>query len=128
MDRLAQLRLDTRDRIAVATVDGEIDLSNATGLEMAISESVPNQALGLVVDVAGVRYLDSSGIGLLFNLARRVSRRQQEFAVVAPSDAAVREILTLSGAQHALSLHDSLAEAVSELQGDVRSSDPNQAG
>jgi hypothetical protein len=57
-----------------------------------------------------VRYLDSSGIGLLFNLARRVSRRQQEFAVVVPSDAAVREILTLSGAQHSLSLHDSLAE------------------
>jgi anti-anti-sigma factor len=128
MHRLAQLRLDTQDRVAVATVDGEIDLSNATGLEMAISESVPNQALGLVVDVAGVRYLDSSGVGLLFNLARRVSRRQQEFAVVAPSDAAVREILALSGAEHALSLHDSLTDAVSQLEGDRRSSDPNQAG
>jgi anti-anti-sigma factor len=128
MHRLQQLRLDTQHRVAIATVDGEIDLSNATGLEMAISESVPNQALGLVVDVAGVRYLDSSGIGLLFNLARRVSRRQQEFAVVAPSDAAVREILTLSGAQHTLSLHDSLAEAVSELEGDRQSSGPNQAG
>jgi anti-anti-sigma factor len=128
MHRLAQLRLDTQDRVAVATVDGEIDLSNATGLEMAISESVPNQALGLVVDVAEVRYLDSSGVGLLFNLARRVSRRQQEFAVVAPSDAGVREILTLSGAEHALSLHDSLTDAVSQLEGDRRSSDPNQAG
>ena len=61
MHRLAQLRLDTQDRVAVATVDGEIDLSNATGLEMAISESVPNQALGLVVDVAGVRYPTAPG-------------------------------------------------------------------
>jgi anti-anti-sigma factor len=95
---------------------------------MAISEPVPNQALGLVVDAAGVGYLDSSGIGLLFNRARRVSRRQQEFAVVVPSDAAVREILTLSGAQHRLSLHDSLADAVSELEGDRQSSRPNQAG
>jgi anti-anti-sigma factor len=114
--QLAQLRLDQDQGIVVASVEGEIDLSNAAELEVAISQAVGNEAVGLVVDLANVEYLDSSGVTLLFNLARRVARRQQEFAVVAPAEAHVREILTLSGAAEALSLRDSLPEALSQLQ------------
>lgn len=116
MTRLAQLQLDEADGITVATVHGEIDLSNAAELEMAISHAVGNEAVGLVVDLASVDYLDSSGVTLLFNLARRVSRRQQEFVVVVPGEAHVREILTLSGATEALELHDSLPGAMSQLK------------
>ena len=115
MTRLAQLQLDEEGGITIATVDGEIDLSNAAELEMAISHAVGNEALGLVVDLVGVDYLDSSGVTLLFNLARRLSRRQQEFVVVVPGEAHVREILSLSGATEALALHESVAEALSEL-------------
>ena len=115
MARLAQLNLDEQDGIAIATVDGEIDLSNAAELEVAISQAVGNEALGLVVDLVRVDYLDSSGVTLLFNLARRLSRRQQEFVVVVPGEAHVREILSLSGAAEALVLQESLAEALSRL-------------
>ena len=116
MTRLAQLQLDEEDGVTIASVEGEIDLSNAAELEMAISHAVANEAVGLVVDLAGVDYLDSSGVTLLFNLARRVSRRQQEFLVVVPGEAHVREILTLSGATEALALHETLPEALSQLQ------------
>ena len=115
MTRLAQLDLDEQNGITIASVDGEIDLSNAAELEVAISHAVGNEALGLVVDLDGVDYLDSSGVTLLFNLARRVSRRQQAFVVVVPGEAHVREILSLSGATEALALHESLADALSEL-------------
>ena len=115
MTRLAQLHLEEQNRITVATVDGEIDLSNAAELEVAISHAVGNEAVGLVVDLVHVGYLDSSGVTLLFNLARRLSRRQQEFVVVVPGEAHVREILSLSGATEALALQESLAEALSGL-------------
>ena len=116
MSRLAQLQLDEEDGVTIASVEGEIDLSNAAELEMAISHAVANEAVGLVVDLAEVDYLDSSGVTLLFNLSRRVSRRQQEFVVVVPSEAHVREILTLSGATEALELQDTLPGALSHLQ------------
>jgi anti-anti-sigma factor len=114
--RLAQLQLEEEDGVTVASVEGEIDLSNATELEVAISDAVGNEAVGLVVDLANVDYLDSSGVTLLFNLARRVSRRQQEFVVVVPAEAHVREILTLSGATEVLALRSSLPEALSQLR------------
>ena len=115
MARLAQLDLDEQSGITIATVDGEIDLSNAAELEVAISHAVGNEALGLVVDLVRINYLDSSGVTLLFNLARRLSRRQQKFVVVVPGEAHVREILSLSGAAEALALHESLSEAMSQL-------------
>jgi anti-anti-sigma factor len=113
--QLAQLHLDEAHGVTVATVEGEIDLSNATELEMAISHAVGNEAVGLAVDLARVDYLDSSGVTLLFNLARRVARRQQRFAVVAPAEAHVAEILSLSGATEALALHESLDDALRGL-------------
>jgi anti-anti-sigma factor len=116
LTQLAQLQLDEENGITVATVHGEIDLSNAAELEMAISHAVGNEAAGLVVDLADVDYLDSSGVTLLFNLARRVARRQQEFVAVVPGDAHVREILTLSGATEALDLRDNLQAALSQVQ------------
>ena len=116
--QLAQLHLDDKGRITIASIEGEIDLSNAAELEMAISHAVANEALGLVVNLARVEYLDSAGVSLLFNLARRISRRQQEFVVVVPAEAHVREILSLSGAAEALALCDSLAEALSQLNAD----------
>ena len=115
MNQLAQLHLDDAAGITVATVEGEIDLSNATELEMAISHAVGNDAAGLALDLARVDYLDSSGVTLLFNLARRVARRQQRFAVVVPAEAHVAEILSLSGAPEALSLHESLEDALRGL-------------
>ena len=116
MGGLAQLQLDEEDGVTIASVEGEIDLSNAAELEIAISQAVANEAVGLVVDLAEVDYLDSSGVTLLFNLSRRVSRRQQEFVVVVPNEAHVREILTLSGATETLALQDTLPGALSQLQ------------
>jgi anti-anti-sigma factor len=115
MTTLAQLHLADESGVTVATIDGEIDLSNATELEIAISHAVGNEAAGLVVDLARVEYLDSAGITLLFNLARRVARRQQQFLVVVPGEAHVREILSLSGATGALPLHASLDDALAQL-------------
>ena len=115
MSQLAQLHLDEAQGITVATVEGEIDLSNATELEMAISHAVGNEAVGLAMDLSRVDYLDSSGVTLLFNLARRVARRQQRFAVVVPGEAHVAEILSLSGATDALALHETLDDAVRSL-------------
>ena len=115
MTELPNLTIGADDGIVIASLTGEIDLSNATELEMAISQAVGNEAVGLALDLARVDYLDSSGVTLLFNLARRVARRQQRFAVVVPADAHVAEILSLSGATDALALHETLDDAVRGL-------------
>lgn len=115
MTRLATLELDERQGVTVASISGEIDLSDAGELQATISDAVPNHAAGLVIDLREVTYLDSAGVALLFELARRVARRQQELGIVVPREAPVREILDLSGAADSLALHAGLDEALERI-------------
>ena len=94
-DSLASVSRREQSGVIVATVQGEIDVSNATQLGRELTE-VPNQAIGLVVDLGGVEYLDSTGIALLYELHLRLSRRGQRFVVVAPPRGAPRRVLELT--------------------------------
>jgi len=98
---LASVRIETMQGTPVARVNGEIDASNARLLGQRLTDSVPNTAMGLVVDLTETSYLDSSGIQLLFELADRLRRRQQELHVVVPPESFVSDVLqavNLSGA------------------------------
>jgi len=56
---------DTHPAWPVARITGDIDLSNVEEWTATLEAAVPNHALGLVVDLSGVTYLDSTGIRLL---------------------------------------------------------------
>jgi anti-anti-sigma factor len=79
----------------VATLDGEVDSSNAGELRMALSERLPATASALVLDLSAVTYLDSSGIHLLFDLASRLGARRQQLRIVVPERAPTRRVLEL---------------------------------
>jgi anti-anti-sigma factor len=110
---IADVRFTRTGPVAVAHVVGEIDLSNARLIHRAIELGSDNQELGLIVDLSEVRFLDSSGIHMLFDLARRCGERQQSFALVVPPDSPVHRALDLGGVLgtlHVLSSVSSLEE------------------
>lgn len=94
-DRIAGFEFEQHEAILVATVDGEIDSSNAAELRLALSERLPSSSSALVLDLSGVSYLDSSGIHLLFDLGRRLAARRQALRLVVPDGAPMRRVLEL---------------------------------
>lgn len=81
--------------VSVITLHGEIDISNVDALAGSLDQ-LPNQSLGLVVDLTEVSYIDSSGISLLHNLATRLGQRAQGLVVVSPEKSAPHRVLTLT--------------------------------
>lgn len=116
-DELATLRVRERSDIVMAAVEGEIDLSNAPGLLVELSAAVPNGARGLLLDLTGLEFLDSSGVHMLYDVADRLSTRQQRFAVVIEPDAPPRRAIELSGVEPAAWLFGDLASALAALGG-----------
>jgi anti-anti-sigma factor len=94
---LAQLRTKPDATLPHAWITGEIDLSNAARLAGELSALVPNTALGLVVDLSGVTYLDSSGISVLFAVGSRLRDRGQYLRLLVPETALIRRPLTIAG-------------------------------
>lgn len=94
-DRLIGVEFDLRDGVLVVSIEGEVDGSNASELRLAISERLPSSAIGLVLDISAVSYLDSSGIHLLFELGRRLAARRQAVRLVVAERAPTRRVLEL---------------------------------
>jgi anti-anti-sigma factor len=114
-DRIAGFDVSERDGVAVATLEGEIDGSNAAELRLALSERLPSASSGLVLDLSEVTYLDSSGIHLLFDLGRRLAARRQALRLVVPPDAPMRRVLELCAVGSVAPMDEALEAAMSAL-------------
>jgi anti-anti-sigma factor len=81
----------------LARITGAVDLSNVEELGRQVEQSVSNRARGLVLDLSGVTYLDSTGLRLIYRLARQLGDRQQRLRLVVPETSRIRRVLTLAG-------------------------------
>ena len=114
MSTPADIVLDRRDGSIVARLSGEVDMSNATYVREQLLASIPNDALALVLDISGCRYLDSAAIEVLFDVSRRLGRRRQELRLVMPPDSPLRRVIELTEVHTAAPVYESLEKAVTE--------------
>jgi anti-anti-sigma factor len=110
--RLADLQLSSRGGIVIACVTGEIDMSNAADLRTAITDATPNDALGVVLDLSDVDYIDSAGIHLLYRLGESLRDRGQTLRVVVPLSSAASDALRLAGIKRHVDVVEELEEGV----------------
>jgi anti-sigma B factor antagonist len=110
----AEIVLDRRDGSVVARLSGEVDMSNAGYVRDQLLASMPNEALALVLDISGCRYLDSAAIEVLFDVSRRLGRRRQELRLVMPPDSPLRRVIELTEIRTAAPVFRSLDDALTE--------------
>jgi anti-anti-sigma factor len=108
---LAHVTLADHDGVSVATVSGEIDMSSVDHVAGALTD-LSNLAMGLVVDLRSVEYLDSSGISVLHDLAQRLRRRTQMLVIVCPPGSPPRRMLELTALDTQAVVLDELGPAI----------------
>ena len=95
--KLADLSIETRGPVLVARLRGEVDMSNAPQLRDELNAATRNDALGLVLDLSEVEYLDSAGIHLIHRLRDSLRTRGQQLRLVIPALSPVNYTLKLAG-------------------------------
>ena len=76
-------------------VVGEVDLYSSPELRKAILKAVPSAEGGLAIDMAGVTYIDSSGVATLVEGLRSAREHGTGSSLVSPSPA-VMQVLELA--------------------------------
>ena len=76
-------------------LEGDVDLSDIRDFREKSFELVKNTSKDMVIDFSGVRYLDSSGIGILLTLNKMQKGKGRSFRLVNCSENIVK-ILELS--------------------------------
>ena len=77
-------------------VDGEVDLSNVKHVESRVFDALAADGQGVVLDLSGTRYLDSSGVSLLFTIAQRSQDQGRHLRVVVTDEAMIRRVILLT--------------------------------
>jgi anti-sigma B factor antagonist len=70
--------------VELLLVEGELDIATAPRLISVLNGAVQEALRSLVVDLSEVDFMDSTGLALLINAHRRLTRRSKGFAVVCP--------------------------------------------
>lgn len=94
----------------VVRLGGELDLYNAHLVRDALFESVADSPQRLVVDLAGVRFIDSTVLGVLIEASTRLPDRRAFLLASAGLEA--RRALQISGLDRHFRLHETVDEAL----------------
>jgi anti-anti-sigma factor len=94
----------------------DIDVGNAQRLYREMLDGMSRDAVGLVVDLSQVKYIDSAGIRMLYNLAGRLAQRRLELRVVVPETSSIRRVLQLSCFDDHLPVINTVDSAVSAIR------------
>jgi anti-sigma B factor antagonist len=102
--------------VAVIDITGEVTAACEKVLMTAHEEASSPGTKGIVLNFAGLEYMNSGGIGMLVTLLVRANRQDQRLAAVGLSHH-YREILELTRLDEAIAVHDSEPDALSALAG-----------
>ena len=101
------VRVDGDPSSPVVRLAGEIDVFNARLLDDALTRLLETDPDQVVVDLSGVRFLDSTGLSVLVRTRRRL-RNWNAFVLAAPN-ADVRRTLDVSGLMRHFTVVDQAA-------------------
>lgn len=93
----------------VLQVRGEVDLYTSPQLRDGITELLDQGANRIVIDLSGIEFMDSTGLGVLVVGLKRAKERNGEFALVC-REGSVQKILSITGLDRVFSIHGSVAE------------------
>lgn len=95
-DGTAAIAVEVRHdaRSAIVTLGGELEFGTAASLRTTFSDLVQLDCDRVVVDLAKVEFIDSSGLSLLVQAKQRFTAQGREFELRHPTDRVVRVIET----------------------------------
>jgi stage II sporulation protein AA (anti-sigma F factor antagonist) len=90
--------------VAELALSGDLDMSATFRLEPALDRLISSQEVGeVVLDLGGVEFVDSSGLGLLLATYERSREGETAMAIVGPSPE-VQRVFRLAGVEGVLPL------------------------
>lgn len=111
-----KINLKKEQGINVIGLNGEIDVYTYPQLNEMIEKILLEGAINIVVNMEEVRYIDSTGLGVLANTASKILTHKGQLNIVCTKPN-VRKIFMVSGLMNKnLSLYETEALAISEFK------------
>jgi anti-anti-sigma factor len=121
---LADVRFEREDGIVIATLTGEVDMSNATSIRQQIVGSVTPDDDAVVVDLSELAFMDSAGLHSLVELGTVLDERRQQLLLCVPPGSTMERAVQIIGLPRAVSVHPSRDDAIEAARASALESRP----
>ncbi|MFI5955576.1 STAS domain-containing protein [Cryptosporangium sp. NPDC051539] len=111
-----QVSVEHVDGVACCVIVGEVDMATTPQMRDELLGLVDSGEQHLVLDVSGVPFLDSTGLGVLMEVHRRLRDNSGAVALVGARPALVR-LLTITNLSRALPVYRSVEDATRAMNG-----------
>lgn len=110
---MADFSLDRSDvdGWVVLTVTGEVDMATAPTLRQHLADLVAAGVTRLVIDLGPTTFLDSTGLGAIVMVLKRVRAHDGQVRLVATS-ASIRKVFEITSLDRVIDIHPSVDAAV----------------
>ena len=89
---------------------GEIDIAAVPTFRDQLRRLVDDGSSSIVIDLSGVRFIDSAGLRVLVDGLTRARRRDADLRVACPN-ASLRRTFEISGLDKVMNVHESVEDA-----------------
>jgi anti-sigma B factor antagonist len=100
--------------VTVIAPTGRLDVSGAPALKDAVSEAVKNGPTRLVIDLEGVSFVDSTGLGSVIAALKQVRSSKGDLRLAAPNQQ-VRVVLELTTLDRVFPYYATVEDALSNF-------------
>ena len=104
----------TDSGITVLAPSGRLDVVGAPALKEAVSEAMKNGQPRLVIDMEGVTFVDSSGLGSVVSARKQVRTSKGDLRLAAPNQQ-VRVVLELTTLDRVFPYFATVEEALTDF-------------
>ena len=106
---------DRQDNYVVLTIKGDLIGEEKSHDIITELESYNNgRNINLLVDISEVRYINSSGLGILITLLTKVRNRGGELYLINPSES-VKKLLIITKLETIFKVYHSASEALADI-------------
>lgn len=103
---------------AAVTLVGEIDLATQVDLRQVLTDLVVSGQIHLTIDLSGVSFIDSTGLGVLIGARRRVHVLHGSLAIVGAHEPVMR-VFEITGLTRVFDITPVAAEGAAAPAGEV---------
>lgn len=107
------LKHRSEDGWTVVEVVGEVDVFSAPALRAQLATLISEGHTRMVVDLSGVPFMDSTGLGVLVGRLKTIRQQQGELRLVITGDRLLRNF-SITGLDKVFMIGDSVASATKD--------------
>lgn len=108
------IEIQTASDVPVVRLTGELDIDQAVRVREHLDKVIDSGSLRFVIDLSDVSYIDSTGLGMLVAVHKRLVAEQGFYVLTVPR-ASQRKVFEITGLSSVLVIIESLKDSIAHI-------------